>query len=97
MRLLRYLDDFLIICCRGVKKANEVLDAMLKMMKALEIPVKDSKTVRPTELIKFIGFWFDPRKDLVTLDPERWVNLHLTLLDISSRLDSGAVNAHEVR
>ena len=96
MRLLRYLDDFLVIC-RGVKRANGILDAMLKLMRDLNIPVKDSKTVRPTELIKFIGFWFDPRKDLVTLDPERWVNLHLTLLDIASRLDSGAVNAHEVR
>ena len=70
---------------------------MLSLMEALLIPVKKSKTVRPTDVIKFIGFWFEPRKDLVTLDPERWVNLHLRLLDISSRLDSGNVNAHEIR
>ena len=71
---------------------------MLKMMKDLNIPVKTSKTVRPTELIKeFIGFWFDPRKGVVTFDPERRVSLHFRLLDILSRLDSGKVNAHEVR
>ena len=43
------------------------------------------------------GFWWNPKDDVVILDPERWENLHLRLLDIWSRLESGLVNADEIR
>ena len=95
-QLKRYLDDHLLMI-NGLALANTILDRMLGVMKDLNIPVKESKTVRPSEVIKYTGFLWDPRKDLVTLDLERWSALHTTLIDMDGRLDLGAVNAHEVR
>ena len=95
-QLLRYLDDHLVLA-NGVDLANAVLDRMLALMKALNIPVKDSKTVRPVPAIKYSGFFWDPRRDVVSLDPERWESLHATLIDMCARLELGTVNAHEVR
>ena len=95
-QFLRYLDDHLLLV-NGLALANTILDRMLALMNALNVPVKTSKTIRPAEVIKYTGFYWDPRKDVVTLDPERWVALYASLFDIDGRLDLGAVNAHEVR
>ena len=85
-QFLRYLDDHLLLV-NGLALANVILDRMLGLMKALNIPVKESKTIRPSEVIKYTGSYWDPRKDVVTLDPERWVSLQAALIDIDSRLD----------
>ena len=72
--LIRYLDDHLLVV-KGKDEANEVLDRMLVMMRKLNIPVKNSKTVLPTPEIKYVGFWWDPRRDLATLAKSRWAKL----------------------
>ena len=41
------------------------------MMTKLEVSVKDSKTIRAAPDLKFIGFWWQPHLDLVTLDKWR--------------------------
>ena len=73
-RLIRYLDDHLIMA-KGKEQTEALLDALLALMAELEIPVKDSKTIPATEALKFIGFWWEPRLDLVTLDSGRWAKL----------------------
>ena len=95
-QLKRYLDDHLLLV-NGEALANVILDRCLGVMRALNVPIKESKTIRPSEVIKYTGFFWDPRNDVVTLDPDRWVALHATLTDMEGRLDLGAVNAHEVR
>ena len=55
-KMIRYLDDYLILGL-GLMETNKLLDDLLAMMARLDIPVKDSKTVRATDEIKFIGFY----------------------------------------
>ena len=95
-RLLRYLDDHLLVI-RGLEAAEEVLDRLLAMMKELNIPVKDAKTIRPTPEIKYVGFWWDPRRDLVTLSRGRWADLEAELTRIELNLDMGGISAGEIR
>ena len=95
-RMIRYLDDHLVMGL-GLAETEELLDKLLAMMALLEIPVKASKTTRATWEIKFIGFWRQPRLDLVTLDPGRWHNLEQEMLRIDAALDSWEVSVNDVR
>jgi len=85
-RMIRYLDDHLVMGL-GLAETDELLDKMLAMMARLEIPVKASKTILAVWEIKFIGFWWQPKIDLVTLDPGRWHNLEQELRRINAALD----------
>ena len=70
-RMIRYLDDHLFLGM-GRIETDKMSDCLLAMMKKLEVPVNDSKTIRAAPEVKFIGFWLQPRLDLVTLDKGRW-------------------------
>ena len=48
-----------------------MLKRMLAIMKHLGVPVKMGKTIEAATEIKFLGYWWMPRIDLVTLDPGR--------------------------
>ena len=50
--LIRYLNDHLSVV-KGKEAASEVMDRMLIVMRRLNLPVKDSKTVLPTPEIKY--------------------------------------------
>ena len=94
--LIRYLDDHLLVA-RGREAASEVLDRMLIMMRRLNVPVKDSKTVLPTTEIKYTGFWWEPRRDLVTLAKSRWEQLEAELTRIDRDLGRGDISAAEIQ
>ena len=70
---------------------------MLATMRELNIPVKDSKTVEPTAEIKYVGFWWDPRRDLVTLARSRWTELETELMRIDQDINWGSVTAAEIQ
>ena len=95
-KMLRYLDDFLVM---GVGKAEteKLLTNLLEMMKALRIPVKASKTVHATDAIMFIGFWWQPHQDLVTLSKARWEKLEREMNRINDALDSWTVTVDDIR
>ena len=94
--LIRYLDDHLLVA-RGREAASEVLDRMLIMMRRLNVPVKDSKTVLPATEIKYTGFWWEPRRDLVTLAKSRWEQLEAELTRIDRDLGRGDISAAEIQ
>ena len=95
-RLIRYLDDHLILA-KGKEQTQALLDALLALMAELNIPVKASKTIPAVEALKFIGFWWEPRSDRVTLDRERWVKLEAEMHRINGALDLGEVSVADVR
>ena len=67
------------------------------MMRELNIPVKNSKTVQPTPEIKYVGFWWDPRRDLVTLAKSRWTELETELMWIDRDIAGGGISAAEIQ
>jgi len=95
-RLIRYLDDHLIMS-KGKEQTDALLDALLALMAELKIPVKDSKTIPATEALKFIGFWWEPRLDLVTLDSGRWAKLEAEMLRINDSLDRWEISVADIR
>jgi len=95
-RLIRYLDDHLIMA-RGKDQTYALLDALLALMAELKLPVKDSKTIPATDALKFIGFWWEPRKDLVTLDSGRWAKLEAEMLRINDYLDHWEISVADIR
>ncbi|MCG3771364.1 MAG: hypothetical protein JW384_02550 [Nitrosomonadaceae bacterium] len=94
--MIRYLDDHLILGL-GLMETNKLLDDLLAMMARLDIPVKDSKTVRATDEIKFIGFYWRPRADLVALDSGRWAKLEQEMWRIYIALDPWDVSVDDIR
>ena len=95
-RMIHYLDDHLVLGM-GRIETERMLDSLLAMMAKLEIPVKDSKTIRATHEVKFIGFWWQPLLDLVTLDKDRWAKLEREMWQINIALDSWEVSVNDVR
>jgi len=72
--MILYL-DYLLVLSLGLVETDKLLDNLLAMMARLDIPVKDSKTIRATDEVRFIGCWWQPHRDLVTLDKGRWAKL----------------------
>ena len=95
-RILRYLDDHLLLA-KGKEQTDALLDDLLALMAELGLPVKDSKTIPASEALKFIGFWWEPRRDLVTLDSGRWAKLEAEMLRINHLLDYGEVSVADIR
>ena len=94
--LQRYLDDHLLLC-RSVTAVEAVLDRMLAIMVFLGVPVKDVKTIRSASEIIFLGYLWQPRYDLVTLDATRWASVEEQLATLIGMLLAGAANAQDVR
>ena len=90
------MDDHLILA-KGKEQNEALLDALLALMAELEIPVKASKTIPATEALKFIGSWWEPRLDLVTLDRGRWANLEAEMHRINGALDRWEVSVADIR
>ena len=95
-KLIRYLDDHLVLGL-GRAETDRMLDSLLAMMEKLEIPVKDSKTIRAVPEVKFIGYFWQPRSDRVTLDKERWAKLEHEMRRIDMALDTWEVSINDVR
>jgi hypothetical protein len=74
-----------------------MLDSLLGMIAKLEIPVKNSKTIRAVPEVEFIGFWWQPRLDLVTLDKERRTESEHETRQIVMALDTWEVSVNVVR
>ena len=89
-RLIKYLDDHLLMAGSAVM-VNQILDRMLETMARLNIPVKDSKTIRAAPTVKFLGYMWVPRFDRITLDDKRWSEIegrldvfHLLLISLTA-------------
>ena len=94
--MLRYLDDHLVMS-RSFGEAVLILDRMLALMAHLGVPVKDVKTVRAAIEIKFLGYFWSPRRDLVSLDPVRWASVEEDLRVLIDLLRGRAASAHDLR
>ena len=93
--ILRYLDDFLVLGA-SAHATDALLDAMLRVMDALNFPVKASKTLRAAVSRKFLGYLWLPRLDTVTIDPVRWHNLEVFLRQVYDWTIGGSVNAANI-
>lgn len=94
--LKRYLDDHLLLCA-SFAQLEAVLDRMLALMAHLNVPVKDVKTIRGVVEMKFLGYFWCPRLDLVSLDPVRWASVEADLRVLMDLLWDYAASAHDLR
>ena len=70
---------------------------MLELMVLLNIPVKDVKTLRGSPTVKYIGYWWDPHHDRITLDDDRWNVIEGRLEDFRVALVSFSSDAQMLR
>ena len=94
--LIQYLDDHLVMA-QSLYAINVILDRMLALMALLRVPVKEVKTIRAVTEIKFLGYYWLPRLDLVSLDPVRWATVELQLRTLMDLLTAGRANADSLR
>ena len=94
--LIVYLDDHLLMT-NGFAASRAVLNRMLAIMEHLRVPVKTAKTIVAAVEVKFLGYWWMPRKDLVALDPARWVRVEGQLRILLDMLVTGMANAQDIR
>ena len=94
--LLVYLDDHLLMS-RSLESVLLTLDRMLSIMAHLGVPVKEVKTIRGVTSIKFLGFFWEPLKNLVSLDRNRWTTVESDLRVLIDLLLTGNATAHDVR
>ena len=95
-RLIRYLDDHLIIAASAIM-VNQILQRMLSLMKRLNIPVKDIKTIPAMPTAKFLGYFWVPRSDLISLDSRRWLEVEGRLSSFLEALYLGLTSAQDLR
>ena len=80
--LLVYLDDHLLMS-RSLESVLLTLDRMLSIMAHLGVPVREVKTIRGVTSIKFLGFFWETLKNLVSLDKiagQQWSPIFASLL-----------------
>ena len=94
--LIVYLDDHLAMAVSRFE-ISSMLRRMLDIMKLLNVPVKVGKTIEAATEIMFLGYWWMPRIDLVTLDPGRWSRVESQLCILIDMLMSNSANAQDVR
>ena len=94
--LLVYLDDHLGMATSHFE-ITSMLRRMLAIMSLLRVPIKAGKTIEAATEIKFLGYWWMPRIDLVTLDPGRWSRVESQLRILIDMLLSYSANAQDVR
>ena len=74
IRLLRYLDDWLIIAtCKETCLSQ--LKSLLAFLNALGVVVNEKSEFRPVQLIQYLGMQIDTKRALVYPSPERIENL----------------------
>ena len=95
-RLLKYLDDFLLMASSAAI-VNMILDRMLALMLRFCIPIKTQKTMRASVTVKFLGYWWIPRFNRITLDAKRWCDIEGRLEEFRLLLVSGTANAQDLR
>ena len=74
----RYLDDHLLMAW-FLASVLSILDHMLTIMAHLGVPVKEVKTIRGSIDIKFLGYFWSPSLNLVSLDRARWATVESDL------------------
>ena len=94
--LVRYLDDHLLMA-RSLEAVLSILDRMLTLMAHLGVPVKEVKTIRGASEIKFLGYLWSPRLNLVSLDAARWATVESDLRVLIDLLRSNLATAHDIR
>ena len=95
-RLLRYLDDFLVMASSAIL-VDQILVKMLAVMRELRIPIKMSKTIWASISVKFLGYLWLPRSDRITLDAGRWIEVEGRLFHFRSLLVGFLASAQDLR